>query len=123
MPHGLEDVIFKNIEDQITVNIGKNASFCNGFASEFTLDFHFEVSRKPFDGTMKDIMENKPPKVSNEEIEINMNADLGKYTQARGFTFSKVLVDDALRRRVKITVQNIHWTEEEIMRRMGGYII
>lgn len=121
-PLRIEDVIFNSIEDKITVNIKETASFYNGFASDFTVDYHFEVSREPFNGTLKDIVNNRPPKVSAQEIQENMNHDLRKYSERRGYTFEKVIVDDMPRRRVKITVQSVHYTPEEIFRRMGSGI-
>lgn len=121
-PLRIEDVIFASSEDRITVNIKKNASFYGGFASDFTVDYHFEVSREPFNGTLNDIISNRPPKVSAQEIQENMNHDLRKYSEQRGYTFEKVIVDDMSRCRVKITVQNVHYTPEEIFRRMGSGI-
>lgn len=121
-PLRIEDIIFESLEDRITVNIKETASYYGGFASDFTVDYHFEVNREPFSGTLNDIINNRPPKVSAQEIEENMNHDLRKYSERRGYTFEKVIVDDMPRRRVKITVQSVHYTPEEIFRRMGSGI-
>lgn len=122
-PKTVRDVICSNERDNIKVNIPDTASYYNGYPSDFSLDFNFEVSREPFEGNIHDL--NKPPRVSNEEIEILMNEDLRKHAYPKGFTFDRVKVHSKPQQqwKVKITVEHVHWTEEEIMRRMGGYII
>lgn len=123
MPNSIGDVFCSNERDNITVNIPDTASYYNGFPSAFSLDFNFEVSRELFDGNIHDL--NKPPRVSNEQIEILMNADLGKYAYPKGFTFNSVEVHRKPQQRWKviITVKRVRWTDREIMQRMGGYII
>lgn len=110
-PRNFEDIMCDNENNNIRIN---------GTAAP---DFSYEAKRDYSNcGTLSDILNGRNQSVSVTDIEKLLNRSLRKYSARRGYTFSRVTVDDIPQGKVRITAHDVGLTPEEQLRRNGcGY--